>query len=212
MYPALKLEYITGAGGPLNPQWDNYSLEFYPSVYDEGGINQEGMLLILQYSDVFRTYDVAPILFSTSTLQRVHDILKQTQNNPTYIAILNIQDDPQVAAGMGCLIASKRHPNFMERTYKGEDFHHQIRGKRMVQKRMNEIERFGRWQRIAPAFSTGTGSYTASDYYLIDCYPHTERDTWFKACHGKWSTRVLLPLWPVICPCRKLILKAMHRT
>ena len=73
----------------------------------------------------------------------------------------------------------------MERTYKGKDLHHQIRGKRMIQKRMNEIERFGRWQRIAPAFAAGVGSYKAADFDLIDRYRHTESDTWFKPCWGK---------------------------
>jgi hypothetical protein len=184
IYPELQLEYINGTP-PLNPNWEDASRTTYPSPFAEGGARQQGMLRILQHADVFRTYDVAPILVSTSTLQRVNDILRQTQNQPRYCAILNVQDDPQVAAGLGCLIAAKRHPNYMERTYQGQDFHHQIRGKRMIQKRMNEIERFGRWQRIAPAFAAGIGSFVASDHGLIDHYAHTERDTWFKPCWGK---------------------------
>jgi len=183
IYPALQLEYINGAG-PFNKYWDDPDRPSYPSVYTEKG-KLESTLRILQNTDVFRTYDVAPILFSTVTMQRINDILKETQKTEKYTAILNIQDDPQVAAGMGCLIASKRHPNYMERTYKGEDFHHQIRGKRLVQKRMNEIERFGRWQRIAPAFAAGVGSFVASDHDLVDSYPHTEKDTWFRSCYGK---------------------------
>jgi len=184
IYPELHLEYICGAG-PFNEHWADSARTSYPSPYDIGKSKQKAMLNILQHTDVFRTYDVAPILFSTVTMQRINDILKQTQNRSEYVGILNIQDDPQVAAGMGCLIASKRHSNYMERTYKGEDFHHQIRGKRMVQKRMNEIERFGRWQRIAPAFAAGVGSFVASDYDLIDSYPHTKKDTWFSPCYGK---------------------------
>jgi hypothetical protein len=185
IFPELQLEYICGANGPLNPNWDDASRESYPSPFALGGAKQKEALNIIKNTDVFRTYDVAPILVSTSTMQRVNDILEQTQEKSEYIAVLNIQDDPQVAAGMGCLIASKRHPNYMERTYKGEDFHHQIRGKRMIQKRMNEIERFGRWQRIAPAFAAGVGTYSASEKELIDNFTHTDRDTWFKPCYGK---------------------------
>ncbi len=185
IYPELQLEYICGANGPLNPDFDDPNRTSYPSPFAPGGAKQEQALWIIKNTDVFRTYDVAPILVSTSTMQRVGDILEQTQNQPEYIAILNIQDDPQVAAGMGCLIASKRHPNYMERTYNGEDFHHQIRGKRLIQKRMNEIERFGRWQRIAPAFSAGEGSFLASERQLIDSYPHTKSDTWFQPAYGK---------------------------
>ena len=186
VYPELRLEYITGSGGPLNPGWEVPGQPEYPSVYEEGGSRQKAMLNVLRNTDVFRTYDAAPLLVSTTTMRRTHDILKQTQQQPDkYIATLNLQDDPQVAAGLGCLISSKRHPNYMERTYKGEDMHHQIRGKRMIQRRMNEIERFGRWQRIAPAFAAGEGVYVFSDYDLVDSYPHTERDTWFKDCYGK---------------------------
>ena len=185
IFPELHLEYICGANGPLNQHWAEAGRSEYPSPYAPGSSKQKAALNILRNTDTFRTYDVAPILVSTSTMRRVHDLLEQTQNRPEYIAVLNIQDDPQVAAGMGCLISSKRHPNYMERTYQGEDFHHQIRGKRMIQKRMNEIERFGRWQRIAPAFPAGVGSYFSSEHDLVDSYPHTKRDTWFGACWDK---------------------------
>ena len=185
IFPELKLEYITGSNGPLNPNWEKPGLNEYPSVYEVNGAKQKFALKVLQNTDIFRTYDAAPLLVTTTTLRRTHDLLKQTTGHPEYKGILNLQDDPQAAAGLGCLVASKRHPNYMERTYKGEDFHHQIRGKRMIQKRMNEIERFGRWQRIAPAFPSGTGTYSASGYNLVDSYPHTNRDTWFKACWGK---------------------------
>ncbi len=184
IYPELTLEYIVGTG-PLNDLWDEPGRSSYPSPFAPGRQNNKAMLNILQNTDVFRTYDVAPILVSTSTIKRVGDILNQTHNDSKFIGILNLQDDPQVAAGMGCLIASKRHPNYMERTFKGEDFHHQIRGKRLIQKRMNEIERFGRWQRIAPAFPAGIGSFSASSEELVDSYPHTQRDTWFRPCWGK---------------------------
>lgn len=185
LYPELVLEYICGANGPLNPRWNDSTRSSYPSVYAPGGAKNQIALKIIQNCDVFRTYDVAPILVSTSTMRRIHDILRQTQGKPEYIAQLNIQDDTQVAAGMGCLVAVKRHPNYMERTLDGKDFHHQISGKRLIQKRMNEVERFGRWQRIAPAFPAGVGSYLASDTELIDSYPHTKRHTWFKPVYDK---------------------------
>jgi len=85
------------------------------------------MLRVLQHSDAFRTYDASPVLMTVTTLRRTHDILKQTQGQPKYRSILNIQDDCNAAAVLGCLVASKRH----------------------MQGRMNEPERFGRWQRIS---------------------------------------------------------------
>jgi hypothetical protein len=98
--------------------------------------------------------------------------------------VLNVQDDCNAAIGLGVLVASKRHPNYMERTYKGRDLHHQLSGKRHMQKRINEVERFGRWARIAPAFPAGQGSYAASSVELVDSYPFTEWDTWNQATYG----------------------------
>lgn len=185
IFPELILEYICGANGPLNPNWGDARRTEYPSPF-AAGANLNGVSLrIMRNCDIFRTYDVAPILVSTSSMRRVHDILEQTQNKPEYIARLNIQDDTQVAAAMGCLVACKRHPNYMERTLNGEDFHHQISGKRMIQYRMNEVERLGRWQRIAPAFPAGEGSYLSSENDLIDHYVHTKGHTWYKPVYGK---------------------------
>jgi hypothetical protein len=185
IFPELTLEYICGANGPLNPNWGDASRTEYPSPFAAGAALNDAALRIMRNCDVFRTYDVAPILVSTSTMRRIHDILEQTQNKPEFIARLNIQDDTQVAAAMGCLVACKRHPNYMERTLNGEDFHHQITGKRMIQHRMNEVERLGRWQRIAPAFPAGEGSYLSSDHDLVDHYVHTKLHTWYKPVYGK---------------------------
>jgi hypothetical protein len=184
-YPELVLEYVTGAGGNLNPGWDTPDQEAYPSVYDIGGAKQEEMLRVLKYTDAFRTYDASPVLMTVTTLRRTHDILKQTHGHPEYTGILNVQDDCNAAAALGCLVASKRHPNYGERLYKGKDLHHQLAGKRHMQARMNEPERFGRWQRIAPAFPAGEGSYVYSEVELVDYYPFTEHDTWAKATYGK---------------------------
>jgi hypothetical protein len=184
LYPELVLEYVTGAGGNINPHWDE-ARDSYPSVYEIGGRLQQAMLKVLQYTNTFRTYDASPLLMSVTTLRRTHDILKQTQQQPKYRGILNVQDDCITAIGLGVLVASKRHPNMNERTLKGQDLHHQLSGKRCMQKRINEAERFGRWARIAPAFPAGQGVYLASDHELIDRCVFTEWDTWAKGTYGK---------------------------
>ncbi|MCM2375286.1 hypothetical protein [Aporhodopirellula aestuarii] len=184
IYPELILEYVTGAGGNINPKWDQ-DLESYPSVYEIGGRLQEPMLKCLKHADTFRTYDATPLLMSATTLRRTHDILKQTQQQPEYRAILNVQDDCNIAIGLGVLVASKRHPNINERTLKGRDLHHQLSGKRRMQRRMNEVERLGRWARIAPAFPAGEGVYLASDNELIDRCEFTQWDTWASNTYGR---------------------------
>ncbi|HYH56183.1 MAG TPA: hypothetical protein VD772_06190, partial [Anseongella sp.] len=184
IFPELSLEYVTPAGN-LNPDWDVPGKKEYPSVYDIGGSHREDALRVLQNSDVFRTYDASPLLMTVTTLRRTHDILKQTQGQPRYRSVINVQDDCNAAAALGCLVASKRHPNYMERTLNGKDLHHQLSGKRHMQGRINEVERFGRWSRIAPAFPAGEGTYQASETELVDYHPFTEYDTWNKATYGK---------------------------
>lgn len=184
IFPELILEYVTPTGN-LNPQWDKPGLYEYPSLYQIDSIHRIKTLKVLQNSDTFRTYDASPQLMTTTTLRRIHDILKMTSNNPVYVSTLNVQDDCNVAAAMGCLVASKRHPNFNERLYKGKDLHHQLNGKRHMQGRMNEVERFCCWERIAPAFPAGEGTYSYSEMELIDSVCYDEYSTWNKATYGK---------------------------
>ncbi|MBI9015873.1 MAG: hypothetical protein JEZ07_01295 [Phycisphaerae bacterium] len=179
IYPELVLEYVTPTG-PLNPKWDQ-KLPEYPSIYAKN----DNFLPVLEHSDTFRTYDATPLLVTSTTLRRVDDILEKTQNKPKYKSILNLQDDVNAAAALGCLAAVKRHNNYNEKTYQGKDIHFQIRGKRMIQHRMDEAERFAIWQRIAPAFPAGQGSYLSRKQELIDYYPYVKGDTWMAATYGK---------------------------
>ncbi|SMP63301.1 hypothetical protein SAMN06265222_10844 [Neorhodopirellula lusitana] len=184
IYPELVLEYVTGAGGNINPKW-NQELPSYPSVYEVGGTQQQNMLRVLQHTDVFRTYDASPLLMSSTTLRRTHDILKQTQQQPIYRGVLNIQDDCNIAIGLGVAVASKRHPNIGERLLNGEDLHHQLSGPRRMQKRINEADRFGRWSRIAAPFPAGEGVYLSSETELVDRCRFSPLDTWASQTYGK---------------------------
>jgi len=198
IYPELTLEHITGAG-PINPKWNMPGLSIYPSVYNreeavsqklEASLNSatekvEKSLDVIKNTDVFRTYDAAPLLVSTTTMQRIHDILVETAGNREYKAFLNIQDDCNIAAALGLLVAVKRHPMKTPRMYKGKDFHLQISGERHVDQRLNEMDRLALWQRIAPPMPAGYGTYLFSKHNLVDSIVFQENDTWFKATHEK---------------------------
>jgi hypothetical protein len=186
IYPELTLEQVTGAG-PLTPWWNRPGLIEYPSGYNPevDSARAAKALEIIQKTDVFRTYDAAPLLVSATTLQRVHDILSRTAGNPEYRALLNIQDDCTIAAALGLVVATKRHPMKTPRMYKGKDLHFQITGDRHVDRRLNEMDRFARWQRIAPPMPAGYGIYRASMDFLIDSILFDESDTWFQPTYGK---------------------------
>ncbi len=184
IYPDLWMEHISGAG-PVNPGWDESGQDDYPSVYGINGTKKQSSLHILKHTDVFRTYDAAPLLVSTTTMQRVHDLLVQTAGLPEYRALLNIQDDCNVAAALGLVVAVKRHPMLTPRLFEGQDFHLQIAGDRHVDRRLNEMDRLARWQRIAPPMPAGYGDYRYSDNNLIDSIVFEVNHTWFKPAHGK---------------------------
>lgn len=186
IYPELTLEHVTGAG-PLTPNWNEPGLSVYPSVYDpDTNTDKSKMALeVIQHTDVFRTYDAAPLLVSTTTLQRIHNILSQTAGKAEYRAILNIQDDCNIAAALGLLVAVKRHPMNTPRLYQGKDYHLQIAGDRHVENRLDEMDRLAMWQRIAPPMPAGYGTYHFSENQLIDSIRFQKSDTWLKATHGK---------------------------
>ena len=147
-YPELIMEHAH-APGHFNANTDVPDAEEYPSTFAAGESNAERTLRNLKNTDVIRVYDVAPHLITPTTIQRINDILLQTNGDPAYTAILNSQDLPYVSMALGTAIASKRHPNYMERTLNGRDLHHQLEDDRMMQFCMNEVERLGRWSRIA---------------------------------------------------------------
>lgn len=182
--PALILEHAVPPGH-FNGPASKPDAEDYPSSFAAGGKTAKAALDILQNTDVMRTYDVAPHLITPTTLRRVHDLLMQTAGHPKYRAMLNTQDLPYVSMGLGTALGSKRHPNYMERTYKGRDLHHQLEDHRRMQSRMNAVERLGRWSRIALPIPAGTGTYAASKEMLTDYFPHDRWSTWNKGTWGK---------------------------
>jgi hypothetical protein len=79
IFPKLVLEYVTGAGGNIDPKWSQ-DLAASPSVDDIGGTLKKPMLSCLNISDVFRMYDSSSLLVSSTTLRRTHDILRRSQS------------------------------------------------------------------------------------------------------------------------------------
>ncbi len=60
-----------------------------------------------EFAEVFRTYDVTNQLSIPSTLERVSEYLKFEGNSPT---ILNCEDEPYIAAALGCVAGIMRFP------------------------------------------------------------------------------------------------------
>jgi hypothetical protein len=131
---------------------------------------------ILRHTDVYRTYDVTSILSLPTTLDRLAEMLKGAEGDSGVHGLLNVEDEVYVAAVMGCTMGVMRHPLIGLRP--GEDVDLFFNGPRQAKKRMDEVVRALRWQRLAPPFPPGAGSVELSDEILTDAWLFKEGQTW----------------------------------
>jgi hypothetical protein len=137
---------------------------------------------ILRHTDVYRTYDVTSILSLPTTLDRVAQMLKGAEGDSEVHGLLNVEDEVYVAAVMGCTMGVMRHP--LTGLRPGEDVDLFFNGSRQAKKRMDEVVRALRWQRIALPFSPGLGSVELSDEILTDIWLFEEGQTWQRELIG----------------------------
>jgi hypothetical protein len=130
---------------------------------------------ILAHTDVYRTYDVTSILSLPTTLDRLAEMLRGAQGNGAR-ALLNVEDEVYVAAAMGCTMGVLRHP--LEGLRPGPDTDLFFNGPRRAKRRMDEVVRALRWQRIAPPYSAGSGTTRIGDEVLTDSWTFERGQTW----------------------------------
>jgi hypothetical protein len=164
----LTLEHVHGEI-PLNGDW-RAAGRFDPQQWDSRRVQ------ILRHTDVYRTYDVTSILSLPTTLDRVAQLLSVAQNRAEVRGLLNVEDEVYVAAVLGCTIGVMRHPLIGLRP--GPDADLFFNGPRQAKRRMDEVVRAVRWQRIAPPFAAGLGSFSASREILTDSWVLQPGETW----------------------------------
>jgi hypothetical protein len=131
---------------------------------------------ILRHTDVYRTYDVTSILSLPTTLDRLAEMLKGAEGDSSVHGLLNVEDEVYVAAAMGCTMGIMRHPLTGLRSGKDVDLF--FNGSRMAKRRMDEVVRAIRWQRIAPPFCPGLSSVKISEDVLTDTWIFERGQTW----------------------------------
>jgi hypothetical protein len=137
---------------------------------------------ILARTDVYRTYDVTSILSLPTTLDRVAEMLRGAQGKDGR-ALLNVEDEVYFAAAMGCTMGVLRHPLYGLRPAPDMDLF--LNGSRQAKRRMDEVVRAVRWQRIAAPYPVGTGTIHVSDEVLTDSWTFEPGQTWQKDLAGK---------------------------
>jgi hypothetical protein len=131
---------------------------------------------ILAHTDVYRTYDVTSILSLPTTLDRVAEMLKGAEGHPEISSLLNVEDEVYVAAVLGCTMGILRHP--LEGLRPGPDTDLFFNGPRRAKRRMDEVVRALRWQRLAQPFSPGSETVKVSEEVLTDSWRFERGQTW----------------------------------
>jgi hypothetical protein len=133
---------------------------------------------MIGYSDAFRTYDVTAHLSIPTTLDRAAQQLAVSSKVKENNCILNTEDEMYIGAALGCAIGIMRHPQWMELNGNNYDPFD-------ARKRIIEIVRAVRWQRIAPAFGVGAAPVQLDENYLTDSWQFEKGDTWASWFDGK---------------------------
>ncbi len=200
--PTLWLENSRG-GGPLNDEecpWDHKDFTGTGSFRAWGhGKALHKSAEIIQFSSVFRTYDVSPHLSIPTTLDRVAQLLIEFSGQSEKQCLINCEDEVIIGAVLGCAMGILRHPLWKELdNYNYDPFN--------VNHRIDEVVRAVRWHRIAPAFGVGETENYADTLMLEDTWHFKEGDSWMTWLWGKEVKQVAparvsrnMPLPEVIC-------------
>ena len=134
-----------------------------------------------EFSDVFRTYDVENITAQPVTIDRVARLLPY-RAEPDAGGIINCEDEPYIAAGLGCAIGIMRHP-LAGPLPNGLQDHVFPPTNRDIKRRLDEAVRGVRWHRIAAPFGVD-GTFCADTIRLYDWWVLADRETWVNHAIG----------------------------
>jgi hypothetical protein len=164
----LMLEHVHGES-PVNGNWRTDG-RFGAQTWDSRRME------ILRNTDVYRTYDVTSILSLPTTLDRTAEMLQSASGHSELRSLLNVEDEVYVAAVLGCTMGVMRHPLYGLRPMGDPDLF--FNGPRKAKRRMDEVVRALRWQRIAEPFSCGFGAFQRSTEILTDSWTFSAGETW----------------------------------
>lgn len=118
--------------------------------FQDGGTHHPDFI---QFSPVIRSYDVNNHIAQAQTLQRLADLAVQPDAEQGW-GIINCEDEPYIAAGLGCAIGVMRHPYVAGLPNGKPDTYFADFGpaSRRLKNRLNEVVRAVRWHRIALPF------------------------------------------------------------
>ena len=142
------------------------------AVWGQGSVLKDSAA-ISSFADVFRTYDVTAQLSTATTLDRVVAVLSEVASRPDAKGIVNCEDEPYLAAAFGLMMGVMRHPMALSETQAGVAY-----DPYETRRRVDEVTRAVRWQRLAPAFAMNSAHVLVSPDRLMDRWRFSAGETW----------------------------------
>lgn len=133
-------------------------------------------------ADVYRTYDVFNVVAQPATINRIAGALTYEKDEGVK-GLINCEDEPYIAAALGCAIGIMRYPFEGNLPNGQQDFVFPPAG-RDFKNRMDEIARGVLWHRIAEPFGIADAAYEIDDDILEDFWVLQERESWCTWCKG----------------------------
>ena len=129
--------------------------------FQDGGTHHPGYIT---FSETIRSYDVNNNIAQAQTIQRLYDLGQQADTEREGWGVINCEDEPYIAAGMGCAIGVMRHPyvGALPNGKPDNTFADWGDGSRRIKNRLNEVVRAVRWHRIAIPFTHKKDQWHAS--------------------------------------------------
>lgn len=149
--------------------------QYAPHLYIEHALKND----FIEFSDVLRTYDVENIIAQPVTIQRICDLLPY-HASPDVKGLINCEDEPYIAAGLGCAIGVMRHP-FVGNLPNGSQDRAFPPVGRDLKRRLDEVVRGVRWHRIAEPFGVEGKDFEIDSIKLEDYWILHERETWLRS-------------------------------
>lgn len=135
---------------------------------------------VIEDCDVFRTYDVEVVTSIPVTLQRVLRLLDY-RTKPGNMGLINCEDEPLIAVGLGCVIGVMRHP-INHPLPNGLADHVFPTAARNLKARLDEVDRALKWHRLAEPFAVNHDT-KADSRMLTDRWVLADRETWVAHHH-----------------------------
>lgn len=181
--PRLRDSYEAGVSYwkvDYGAQDKNY--EWRKKMTELARIHAPGMIIEHAYTpeclttcDVYRTYDVENIISVPVTLQRIAPLLSYKAEGEA-LGLINCEDEPYIAVGLGCAIGVMRHP-FNGNLPNGKQDHVFPPCGRDLKSRIDEETRAIMWHRIAAPFGVANDG-RVDDVKLTDTWVLAEDETW----------------------------------